>query len=193
MRKKFNQVYQFKVTLMNTRPPVWRRIQVPGNFTFWDLHVAIQDSMGWLDYHLHEFKLIDPASGWNKSIGIPEEDDMYGKDMLPGWKQKMSAWFTPANPKAKYIYDFGDDWIHELLLEKIIPCREGVTYPVCLAGKMACPPEDCGGTWGYGDICKGKSEFQSEFKDYAPAYFDPKKVVFEDSKKRFKIAFGRGL
>jgi hypothetical protein len=76
------------------------------------------------------------------------------------------------------------------LLEKIIPCQEGVTYPVCLAGKMACPPEDCGGVWGYGDICKGKSEFQPEFKDYDPAYFDPKMVVFEDSKKRFKIAFG---
>jgi hypothetical protein len=192
MRKKFNQVYQFKITLMNTRPPVWRRIQVPAYFTFWDLHVAIQDSMGWADYHLHEFKIIDPASGWNKSIGIPDEDEMYGVDIIHGWKQKMTIWFTPDNPKAKYLYDFGDGWVHEVLLEKVIERQEGVDYPICLAGKRACPPEDCGGTWGYEDICKGKHLYQRNFRGYDPAYFDSKIVVFEDSKKRFKIAFGRG-
>ena len=190
MRKKINQVYQFKITLMNTSPPVWRRIQVPQIFTFWDLHVAIQDSMGWDDCHLHEFKITDPSSGWNKSIGIPDKGDLCGTDMLPGWKQKIAAWFTPGNPKARYIYDFGDGWMHEVLLEEITPRQEGVEYPLCLAGKMACPPEDCGGPWGYTDICKVKSESQSNFKDYDPAYFDPKKVVFEDSRKRFKIAFG---
>ena len=193
MRKKFNQVYQFKVTLMNTRPPVWRRIQVPGNFTFWDLHVAIQDSMGWLDCHLHEFKITDPVSGWNKSIGVPGEDGLYGVDMLPGWKHKISTWFTTGHARAKYMYDFGDSWKHDVLLEKIGPRQEGVRYPLCLAGKMACPPENCGGVRGYADICKGKKEFQCDFEDYDPAYFDPKEVEFEDSKAWFKIAFGRGL
>jgi len=191
MIKKFNQVYQFKITLMNTRPPVWRRIQAPGNFSFWDMHVAIQDSMGWLDCHLHEFKMIDPASGWNKTIGIPEEDDRSGIDIVPCWKEKISTWFNPDNPKAKYKYDFGDGWMHEVLLEKIIPCREGLDYPLCLAGKRACPPEDCGGAGGYEDICKGKHPYQRNFRGYAPTLFDPKKVVFEDSKKRFKIAFGQ--
>ncbi len=190
MRKKFGQVYQFKITLMNTSPPVWRRIQVSEYFTFWDLHVAIQDSMGWLDCHLHEFKLTDPASGLNKSIGVPAKDEMYAVDMLPGWKHKISAWFTIDHPRAKYMYDFGDGWKHDVLLEKIEPRQEGVRYPLCLAGKMACPPEDCGGVWGYADICKGKSEFQSDFEDYDPAYFDPKEVEFEDSKERFKMALG---
>jgi len=57
MKKKFDQVYQFKITLEGIRPPIWRRIQVPETYTFWDFHVAIQDVMGWLDYHLHEFEI----------------------------------------------------------------------------------------------------------------------------------------
>ena len=61
MKKKFNQVYQFKITLDEIKPPIWRRIQVPETYTFWDLHVAIQDAMGWLDYHLHEFEILNPS------------------------------------------------------------------------------------------------------------------------------------
>ena len=75
MRKRFNKVYQFKISLKGIRPPIWRRIQVPETYTFWDLHVAIQDSMGWLDCHLHEFEIIDPSTGMKVEIGIPIEDD----------------------------------------------------------------------------------------------------------------------
>lgn len=64
MKKKFNQVYQFKITLVGIMPPIWRRIQVPETYTFWDLHVSIQDVMGWLDYHLHEFEILNPTNGF---------------------------------------------------------------------------------------------------------------------------------
>ena len=74
MKKKFNNVYQFKITLEGVKPPIWRQIQVPETYTFWDLHVAIQDAMGWGDDHLHEFEIFDPSTGSVVSIGIPDED-----------------------------------------------------------------------------------------------------------------------
>ena len=106
MKKKFSQVYQFKITLKDTKPPVWRRIQVPETYTFWDLHIAIQDVMGWLDYHLHEFELINPRTGLNVEIGFP--DDEFGKKILAGWSQKIADYFNMENSMANYVYDFGD-------------------------------------------------------------------------------------
>jgi hypothetical protein len=77
MKKKFDQVYQFKITLKGTKPPVWRRIQVPETYSFWDLHVAIQDAMGWSDYHLHLFEMVNPSTGIKMEIGIPDEEFEY--------------------------------------------------------------------------------------------------------------------
>lgn len=109
MKRQFDQVYQFKITLKGAKPPVWRRIQVPETYSFWDLHVAVQDAMGWLDYHLHEFEIIDPRYGDERNIGIPNEDEDYYNRTLAGWRQKIAAWFSPFNTKANYRYDFGDD------------------------------------------------------------------------------------
>lgn len=190
MKKDFNQVYQFKIILKGTKPPVRRRIQVPETYTFWDLHVAIQDSMGWLDCHLHTFQMIDPSTMRKREVGIPDDEVEFDRDTLAGWKQKIADWFSLENPLAQYLYDFGDEWIHEVKLEKILPRQENVIYPVCLGGKRACPPEDCGGIWGYEEICKGESEFQDEYADYDPEYFNPEDITFDDSKKRFREAFG---
>ncbi|MBS1234851.1 MAG: plasmid pRiA4b family protein, partial [Nitrospirae bacterium] len=96
MKKKFSRIYQFNITLKNIKPPVWRRIQVPETFTFWDLHVAIQDVMGWFDSHLHQFKINEPLSSAKVEIGIPDEQDDY-YEILPGWKQKIADYFSPDN------------------------------------------------------------------------------------------------
>ena len=85
MKKDFKNVYQFKITLQETKPPIWRRIQVPETYTFWDLHIAIQDAMGWNDYHLHEFDVKKPGLRNEVRIGIPERD--LDTEFLPGWKQ----------------------------------------------------------------------------------------------------------
>jgi hypothetical protein len=74
MRKKFDRVYQFKITLQGIKPPVWRRIQVPETYSFWDLHVALQDAMGWQDGHLHDFTIRNPGTRRKEQIGIPDED-----------------------------------------------------------------------------------------------------------------------
>ncbi len=188
MRKKFTKVYQIKVTLKDIKPPVWRCIQVPETYTFWDLHVAIQDAMGWSDCHLHEFEMLNPSSGLKVNIGIPDGD--FGEEIFSGWKQKIADYFSMENRSADYTYDFGDNWEHAVELEKILPRESNVNYPRCISGKRACPPEDCGGIWGYEEICHGESEFQEEYEDYDPEHFNVKEIIFDDPDRRRKTAFG---
>ncbi|MDA8172652.1 MAG: plasmid pRiA4b ORF-3 family protein [Nitrospiraceae bacterium] len=140
MSKKYEKVYQFKIALEGIKPPIWRRIQVPENYTFWDLHVAIQDAMGWTDSHLHNFVIKNPSTGRREEIGIPTDDFMEVK-IIPGWKKKIANYFSNRNDKAEYIYDYGDDWQHSIQLEKIIDRKENIAYPVCTGGARACPPE----------------------------------------------------
>lgn len=193
MTKKIN-VYQFKITLDGIKPAIWRRIQVPETYSFWDLHVAIQDSMGWLDCHLHEFEVIDPKTGATERFGIP--DETWGEGPGAGWKYSISDYFSSGNKKATYLYDFGDGWEHKILFEKTLPASEE-KYPICLAGERACPPEDCGGTWGYEELIEimknPKHEEYENMKEWLsdefnPENFDPKEVCFEDPNKRFKQA-----
>ena len=199
MKKTYNQVYQFKITLRDSKPPIWRRIQVPETYSFWDLHVAIQDAMGWDDYHLHSFDMINPHNGYKESIGIPDDDSMWSTDTKAGWKMKIADYFTlDGNDKADYTYDFGDNWEHLIKLEKILPREKSVKYPVCVKGKRACPPEDCGGIWGYMDLLEILSDpNHREYKSWLewlggeidPDDFDAKNVIFDDPAKRLKNAF----
>jgi len=198
VKKKYDQVYQFKITLKGTKPPIWRRIQVPETYTFWDLHVAIQDAMGWDDYHLHEFIFTLPITKIEAHIGIPMEDDL-DETMLPGWEINISDFFSLENPKGDYCYDFGDGWQHDIILEEILPRETGVIYPKCVDGKHACPPEDCGGIGGYvefleviGDPANERHEDMLDWVggSFDPEDFNPSEVKFDDPAKRFKIAFG---
>lgn len=194
MKKKFEKVYQFKITLKGIKPPIWRRIQVPETYRFWDLHIAIQDSMGWTDTHLHHFEIVNPSTGMREEIGIPDED-FIDTAILSGWKRKIANYFSSENNKAEYIYDYGDNWEHTIKLEKILPHEEGIKYPICIDGARECPPEDCGGPWGYEDflnaIMNPTHERHEEFLDWIGGDFDPEgfnreEIVFDDPKKRLK-------
>jgi hypothetical protein len=192
--KKYEKVYQFKITLKGIKPPIWRRIQVPETYTFWDLHVAIQDAMGWTDTHLHHFEILNPTRGFKEEIGIPDED-FIDERILAGWKRKIANYFSSQNNKAEYIYDYGDNWEHSIKLEKILQRNEGVEYPVCTKGARACPPEDCGGTWGYEEFLEAIMDPNHERHeellnwiggDFDPESFDIKDIVFDNPKKRLK-------
>lgn len=98
-------------------PLVWRRIEVPDSYSFWDLHVAIQDAMGWLDYHLHEFSVVHPRTGRMQRIGIPDQDDPGKRPLLADWEVQIEEYFTDGGPPALYLYDFGDDWRHLVAYE----------------------------------------------------------------------------
>jgi hypothetical protein len=137
-------IYQIKVTLKELRPPIWRRIQVADNTSLGKLHGILQVAMGWTDSHLHQFT-IDGID-----YGVPSPDDF--RPVMNESRVKLSQVVTGEKFKFLYEYDFGDSWMHELLVEKILPPEEGVHYPRCLKGKNAAPPEDCGGPWGYVDL-----------------------------------------
>jgi hypothetical protein len=191
---------RFKITLAEVEPPVWRRIEVPASCTFWDLHVAVQDAMGWLDYHLHMFRVADPGSGATDEIGIPDEDAFEGDPVcLPGWEIPVARYFHTVGTTATYEYDFGDGWVHELELEAIGRRQAGTKYPRCLAGDRACPPEDCGGPHGYARLLEAIADPTDEEHEstmewlggrFDPGSFSPRKVRFENPKKRWRIAFG---
>ncbi len=196
-------VCQFKVTLNGIEPPIWRRIQVPASYSFWDLHVALQDAMGWLDYHLHVFLVRKPRGRKDVEIGIPDEE-YEDHVVLPGWRVPIAEYFTAPGSRALYRYDFGDDWEHEVLLEGVLPKEKGARYPRCLAGERACPPEDCGGVPGYLDLLDVLSNPQHEehgemvawlkahaknYHPYRPGHFAPAEVRFWDPEKRWRMAF----
>ncbi|MCG2722820.1 MAG: plasmid pRiA4b ORF-3 family protein [Thermodesulfovibrionales bacterium] len=198
MKRKFKQVCQFKITLKHTKPAIWRRIQVPETYTFWDLHVALQDAMGWTDTHLHMFRMSDPSSGRKAVIGMEDEelDSDMGSTTLLETKQKISKWFSERNDKADYIYDFGDDWEHTIKLEKILPREKDIDYPICIAGARACPPEDCGGTGGYAHFLEiimdpHHEEYEEMLEwaggDFDPERFNPDEVFFDDPDDRLDM------
>ncbi len=100
------QVTRLKITLKHVKPPIWRRIEIPASATFWELHTAIQDAMGWCDGHLHEFRMSDQPGG-ELRIGIPDESE-WGEPTVPGWKRKLSPVFRRPGDEANYVDDFGD-------------------------------------------------------------------------------------
>jgi hypothetical protein len=195
-------IYQLKITLEGISPVIWRRILVPERYSFWDLHVAIQDSMGWLDYHLHAFELEGHAPNSRIEVGLP--DDEFDRPVIPGWEKALKEYFVRPGITAGYTYDFGDGWIHRVLLEGILLPESSTRYPRCLAGERACPPEDCGGLPGYSDLVQvlrssRHREYQSmvawlkghakNYWPYDPEHFDPDRVRFSDPRKRLREMF----
>jgi hypothetical protein len=130
-------------------PPVWRRVVVPAGITLGQLHDVIQDAVGWDDSHLHMF------TAGKVTYGVPDGDFM--SDDQDEDAVRLSDLLSRKGQKLTYTYDFGDDWDHLVKLEKILlpGSKEALAagpVPVCLAGEGACPPEDCGGAWGYGNL-----------------------------------------
>lgn len=195
MKKKLDNVYQFKIALVDSDPPIWRRIQVSETYSFGDLHHAIQRAMGWDSYHSYDF-YIDDIRVESDEPGF-YIDDMW-RDMppvdsgpstvktLPAGETKLKK-FMNKGKKFTYIYDLGDRWEHTVELEKILISKNDTDYPRCLAGESACPPEDCGGIMGYEDFLEAiddPSHPQHEEMldwiggEFDPEHFDPDEVVF---------------
>ncbi len=155
-RKGLKATYQFKVKLRGaTKPPVWRRVLVPADFTFSGLHAVIQEAFGWWNEHLYCFG--DTPYRRQLTIAEPNEDDWDEPD-YNAREFTIGEFFGEGTGAQKlcYVYDFGDDWIHDITLEQVID-RES-SHATCTAGKGACPEEDCGGVWGYEEM-KENGEF----------------------------------
>jgi hypothetical protein len=157
-------IYQLKITLIDIEPPIWRRIQVPATILICCLHDALQAVFGWTESHLHSFE--KDGKYW----GVPEYDDLIDES-----KVQLAKLLKTEGESMIYVYDFGDDWRHEVVLEKVIPVNEVVRTPICLGGERRCPPEDVGGVSGYERFLKvifdPKHEEYEHFVGWAGGHF----------------------
>ena len=159
-------ILQIRIELQDIEPLIWRRIQVPGDYTFWDLHVAIQSAFAWTDTHLHEFRPWGQRDGYPR-FGMPL-DDFDDNPPLPGWEHCVADVLTRANPRLEYEYDFGDGWEHTVVLEEILEAAPGKKYPRCTAGERSAPPDDSGGPSGYESLLETLAD--PEDPDHKPSH-----------------------
>jgi Plasmid pRiA4b ORF-3-like protein len=175
-------VFQVKITLAEVDdPPVWRRLLLPANMRLDRLHQVIQAAMGWENYHLHVF------SDGRTRYGVPDPELGFRDER----KATLRDLIPPEGGRARYTYDFGDDWEHEVVVEQVLAAEPGVRYPVCVAGEGACPPEDCGGAWGYAHLRKVLADPADQEHDdllmwlglEKPADFDPSRFEVEQANR----------
>ncbi len=180
-----NEVYQLKITLRDVRPPVWRRVLVTDATTLHQLHWIVQAAMGWTNSHLHQF-IIDEEY---YSEPMLEVDD-WGPEVKNEKRVRLSALGLEPKRKFTYEYDFGDSWRHEILVEKVLALEAVGRYPQCVAGKRACPPEDCGGVWGYErflEVIKDEDDPEhEEMLEWAGGSFDPEAFNLEEVNQELK-------
>jgi Plasmid pRiA4b ORF-3-like protein len=167
------QTYHLKVNLNGSKPNIWRDILVPSDVLLSDLHLILQTTMGWYNGHLHQFI----ASNGEYFVPKSEYNDM-GFNTTIYDKVKLSKLLQFVGNKMVYEYDFGDGWEHVVRLVKVLPHDKAMKLPVCISGKMACPPEDCGGICGYKELMETlanpKSSDYEEMLEWVGEDFDPK-------------------
>ncbi len=177
-------VCQIKVTLIGSKPLIWRRFLVADTTTLHQLHDILQMVMGWTNSHLHHFIV-------GEEFYSEHVDDEFG-DM--GTKNenhfKLNQLVNRQGFRFRYEYDFGDSWLHDLIVEKILPVEKVVRYPLCVAGKRACPPEDVGGVWGYQEFLKAiadpKHPEHDEIMEWIGGDFDPERFNLDEVNDRLR-------
>ena len=186
-----DRLYQFKITLLDSQPPIWRRIQIR-NCTLDKLHERIQTAMGWKNCHLHQFKINGERHGDPELIDGGHEENFQCVDST----QTQISDLVPKGGERflfGYEYDFGDSWHHEILFEGCLQSKRGVPYPICVEGERACPPEDVGGIGGYYRFLKAiadpKHKQHEELLEWIGGKFDPEKFDVEKATRKMR----RGL
>ena len=173
--RQLRNIYQIKISLIGAKPPISRTVLVPSNLKLAAFHDVIQVVMGWTDSHLHQF------IANNEFYGIPDDD--FELEMEDESKYKLSQLLSKEKESFIYEYDFGDSWEHKILLEKIHPFDTKIVLPVCIKGKRACPPEDCGGIWGYEELLETISDPKhpdhENMLEWLGGEFDPEEFDLE--------------
>ena len=175
-----------EIGLLDIEPRIWRRFAVPSNIKLPRLHEVIQEVMGWTDSHLHAFM----AEGERRYTDPDPDFDLEYGTMDEG-KAKLTDLVTKPKDRFVYEYDFGDDWNHVVEVVSVGPPEKGVKYPVCLAGERSCPPEDCGGPWGYEGFLEAISdpdhEEHEENLEWLDGTFDPEAFDLNQVNRRMKM------
>lgn len=171
-------ILQLRIALRYIRPPIWRRVLVPDHWTLGDLHPVFAHVMGWGGYHMHAFRF---GGGFRQDqYSAPDIVMECGPEMRDEDSVFLAQVIHRKGQVFTYEYDFGDSWLHEVKVEKLLPFDPGVVLPVCLAGARACPPEDCGSFPGYANVLRvlAKAETQEDrglrnwVGQYDPERFD---------------------
>lgn len=168
-------VYQLKITLNGTKPPVWRRVVVDSSITLGELHSVIQAAFGWWNAHLHEFEIN------RKYYGTVLPDMDFGQPPIDEHATRLDTVVSEGSG-FWYTYDFGDDWRHKIVVEKVVPADDSMSLPDCIGGKRACPPEDCGGVGGFQDMLDAISfgfDVSPGFREGSTVSFDPEDADLE--------------
>jgi len=181
--KQTPTAFQIKMTLKSIDPPIWRSIQTK-DCTLDELHAFIQVTMGWGFEHLYCFNI--------GGVEYADLDMMSDEDVEDACDTKLSEVlpFQNRRPRFDYVYDFGDEWGHQLIVEERFQPKPGVKYPACVTGARACPPEDCGGPWGYGDFLKAVSNSDhprhEETLEWVGGEFDPERFDLKAVNKELR-------
>jgi len=142
----------------------------------------LQELMGWSNYHLYEFQI------GKVSFGEPDPD--HSLQTRSARRVRLSNVLTKEKAKFTYVYDLGDDWEHEIVVERIFSSAQKLRHAVCLGGERACPPEDCGGIWGYAELLKiirnPKDEEYEEMMEWLGGEFDAERFEPEEVNRRLK-------
>lgn len=191
------EIARLKVTLEGIRPPIWRRLEVPLEFSFAQLSDVIVAAFGWSNSHLHEFEIGKRSEVGQRRIGVPDPDeDEAGPPPTDAELAELFPWLTVEEARKllppplqdeetvilgellrdekrfRYVYDFGDDWRHSVLVEAIMAAERETVYPRVTAGRRAAPPEDCGGVWGYEHLLEVLAdrdhEEHAELREWCP-------------------------
>lgn len=140
-----HDIVQIRIVLQDVEPPIWRRVQVPAAFSLRRLHDVIQAVMCWLDYHLHQFEVGDKLYGQPEIAG----GDHFGPPLYSDRNTRLAQLLERGVARFTYTYDFGDDWQHDIEIERTLPAQPGIEYPILVEGERRGPPEDCGGPFGF--------------------------------------------
>ena len=166
-------IYRLYVSLLDIAPPIWRRIEVPSGTSLAKLHKILQTAMGWQDYHLHEFEI------GGQRYGMPDADYDLPGEVTRDSTVKLSKALPRKGASLLYTYDFGDNWIHSVVLEDIVLVESETKYPRIVDGARACPPEDSGGPYGYADLlailAKPRHKEHRQMHEWAGKGFNPEK------------------
>jgi hypothetical protein len=184
---KSRALYQLKVTLQDIEPAVWRRVQIWEDTTLAQLHDVLQAVMNWQDYHLHEFTI------GRRLFSVPDPDyDMCERKIIDERRQRLSQVIPHVGTQFLYLYDFGDNWRHDLLLESILLPEPTAQYPRCTAGARQTPPEDVGGTPGYQEYLEVLADPQHDEHEEMLQWrgpFDPEAFSSDDISERLRKRF----
>jgi hypothetical protein len=182
MKKADVPIYQLKITLKGSKPPIWRRVLVVSDIPLSKLHRIIQAAMGWWDSHLHQFIVGDTY------YGVPYPDDWH--EVKDERRAKLNQVAPAEKSRLIYEYDFGDDWLHAVQVEKILPPDTAQKLPVCIKGKRACPPEDVGGVWGYDTFLEALNDTEHPehemYKEWIGDEFDPEAFDLDEINERLR-------